>query len=123
PLSTRFEVLVDGTNGDTILKPVHARLGRTDFTTTGAVIKHEERDKRGIRLNVTMPAGNMLDLLRLTTQGQPFMEGMVSMRTSIDIPPLTGKVKEKLRLDGQFDLSDGKFLHANVQDQIDQLSR
>ena len=65
----------------------------------------------------------MTDLLRLTTKGSPFMEGTVSMQTAIDIPPLSGVVKEKLRLDGQFELSDGRFLRANIQDQIDQLSR
>ena len=41
PLRTKFEVLVDGTNGNTILKPVEATLGSTHFTTSGAVFKHE----------------------------------------------------------------------------------
>ena len=123
PLSTRFEVLVDGTNGDTILKPVQARLGHTSFTTTGAVIKHEERPKRAINLKVTMPNGNLLDLLRLTTKGPPFMEGLVNLKAAIDIPPLSGSVKEKLHLDGDFQLRDGKFLRSSIQDQIDQLSR
>jgi len=123
PLFTRFEVLVDGTNGNTILKPVQARLARTSFTTTGAVIKHEDRDKRAINLKVSMPNGNMLDLLRLTTKGQPFMEGIVNMTADIGIPPLSGTVKEKLHLDGGFQLREGRFLRANVQEQIDGLSR
>ena len=114
---------MDGTDGDTILKPVQARLGHTNFTTTGAVIKHEKQEKRGISLKVTMPGGNITDLLRLTTKGPPFMEGTVVMKSAIDIPPLSGTVKEKLRLDGEFELTDGRFLRANVQDQIDQLSR
>jgi hypothetical protein len=123
PLSTRFEVLVDGTNGDTILKPVQARLGRTSFTTTGAVIKHEKQPRRAINLQVTMPNGNMSDLLHLTTKGPPFMQGVVAMKTAIGIPPLSGSVKEKLHLDGQFELSDGKFANSSIQDQVDQLSR
>ncbi len=123
PLTTSFECLVDGTNGDTVLKPVQVRLGHTSFTTTGAVIKHEKEDKRGVRLKVTMPAGNITDLLRLTTKGPPFMEGTVAMMSTIGIPPLSGTVKEKLRLDGEFELTDGRFLRENIQDQIDQLSR
>jgi len=123
PLSTRFEVLVDGTNGNTILKPVQARLGHTSFTTTGAVIKHEARPKRAINLKVTMPNGNILDLFRLTTKGSPFMEGLVNMKAAIDIPPLSGRVKEKLHLDGDFQLHGGKFLRSTIQNQIDQLSR
>ena len=51
------------------------------------------------------------------------MEGFINMKSSIDIPPLTSKVKQKLRLDGSFDLKDAKFLKSTIQDQIDQLSR
>jgi hypothetical protein len=123
PLSTTFEAQVDGTNGNTVLQPVRATLGHTNFTTTGAVIKHEEYSQRGISLEVNMPNGDMRDLLRLAMKGQPFMEGFINMKSSIDIPPLTSKVKQKLRLDGTFDLKDAKFLKSTIQDQIDQLSR
>ncbi len=123
PLSTRFEVRVDGTNGNTILKPVIARLGSTDFTTSGGVIKHEGDQRRAISLDVLMPRGELRDLLRLAMKGTPFMEGRVFLKTRIDIPPLTGKVREKLRLDGRFTVSEGKFLRSTIQDQIDRLSR
>jgi hypothetical protein len=123
PLSTTFEALVDGSNGNTVLQPVQATLGHTNFTTTGAVIKNEEYTKRSITLEVTMPNGDMRDLLLLAMKGPPFMEGMMNMKSSIDIPPLAGTVKAKLRLDGTFDVHGAKFLQSTVQDQIDQLSR
>ena len=123
PLSTRFEVLVDGTNGNTVLEPVWAKLGRTNFTTTGAVIKHASQTRRTITLKVLMPHGDMRDLLRLATKGSPFMEGEINLRSRIDIPPLTGLVKDKLLLDGEFDIHAAKFLRSTIQDQIDQLSR
>ena len=123
PLSTTFEAQVDGTNGNTVLKPVRATLGHTSFTTTGAVIKQEEFSQRGIDLEVTMPNGDMRDLLRLSMKGPSFMEGFINMKSSIEIPPLTSKVKQKLVLDGTFDLHGAKFLKSTVQDQIDQLSR
>ena len=122
-LSTQFEVLVDGTNGNTILKPVVARLGETDFTTSGGVIKHEGNQRRAISLDVSMPRGNLRDLLRLAMKGPPFMEGQIFLKTKIDIPPLTGKVREKLELDGQFRILEGKFLRSTIQDQLDSLSR
>jgi hypothetical protein len=123
PLTTRFEVLVDGTNGNTILQPVHGTLGRTSFTTSGGIIKHEDDARRTISLDVSMPKGNLADLLRLAMKGQSFMEGVIALKTKIDIPPLSGKVKEKLMLDGSFQISDGKFLRSTIQDQIDSLSR
>jgi hypothetical protein len=123
PLKTRFEVMVDGTNGNTVLKPVVGTLGRTTFTTSGAVIKHEDDTRRTISLDVNMPKGNLPDLLTLAMKGKPFMEGQIELKTKIDIPPLDGKVKEKLILDGQFEITDGKFLKSKIQDKIDELSR
>jgi hypothetical protein len=123
PLSTTFEVLVDGTNGNTLLKPVHATLGKSSFTTSGGVIKHDGDEHRTIGLDVKMPNGNLVDLLRLAMKGPPFMEGRIFLNTKIAIPPLLGKVREKLLLDGQFKVSEGKFRRSKIQDQIDGLSR
>jgi hypothetical protein len=123
PLSTRFDVLVDGTNGNTILRPVVGTLGTTTFTTSGGLIKHEAADHRGITLDVDMPNGNIRDLLTLAMKGAPFMEGKISLKTRIGIPPLNGTVRQKLLLDGSFQLSHAKFLRSNIQEQIDSLSR
>lgn len=123
PLRTQFEVLVDGTNGNTLLQPVKATLGTTDFTTSGGVIKHEADLRRAIGLDVSMPQGNLRDVLRLAVKGTPFMEGQIFLKTKIEIPPLTGKVREKLKLDGRFEVRQGKFLRSKTQDDIDILSR
>jgi len=123
PLFARFAVLVDGTNGNTILQPVTATLGSTNFTTSGGIIKHEANQPRAISLDVAMPNGNLRDVLRLAMKGSPFMEGRLVLKTKIDIPPLTGKVREKLELDGSFEVLEGKFLHSTIQDQIDRLSQ
>ncbi len=123
PLTTKFEVLVDGTNGNTTLQPVRARLGSTNFTTSGVIIRHEGQVRKTISLDVAMPAGKLRDLLRLSMKGSPFMEGTVALHTKLSIPPLTGKIKEKLLLDGTFDVTNGKFLRSKIQAQIDGLSR
>ena len=122
-LQTRFEVRVDGTNGDTILRPVNGSLGATSFRTSGGIIRHESDLRRTISLNVSMPSGNIHDLLSLAMKGTPFIRGKIALNTKIDIPPLTGSVREKLLLDGQFQLSQARFLKSTVQDQIDTLSR
>lgn len=123
PLSTKFEVQVDGTNGNTILKPVQATLGSTRFITSGGVIKHDEDARRRIDLTVSMPDGKLDDLLRLAMKGAPFMVGRIHLDTKISIPPLSSKVREKLLLDGRFEVTGGKFLQSKIQDQIDGLSR
>jgi len=122
-LKTHYEALIDGTNGNTILEPVHATLGQTNFTTTGAIVKHDNNPMRTISLVVAMPNGYLPDLLRLAMKGAPFMDGRITLNTRIDIPPLTAKVKQKLVLDGTFNLREAKFLRSTVQSQIDGLSR
>ena len=123
PLVTQFEAVIDGTNGNTILQRVRATLGTTEFTTSGGVIKHDSDLRRSISLDVSIPQGDLRDLLRLAVKGTPFMEGQILLQTKIDIPPLVGKVREKLKLDGRFEVQHGKFLRSTTQDKIDDLSR
>lgn len=123
PLATTFEALVDGTNGDTVLKPVNAKLGNTAFVTSGAIIKHEEFGKRVITLAVRMPHGDMRDLLRLAMKGEPFMSGTIRLNSKIAIPPQSIQVREKLQLDGTFVVEKGLFARDAIQDKVDELSR
>jgi len=123
PLVTQFEVLIDGTNGNTILQQVRATLGTTEFTTSGGVIKHERDPQRTISLDVSVPQGDLQDLLRLAMKGTPFMEGQILLKAKISIPPLVGKLREKLKLDGRFEVRHGKFLSSTTQNKIDSLSR
>jgi hypothetical protein len=87
------------------------------------VIKHDGDKRRMISLKVNMPNGDLRDVLRLAMKGTPFMEGRLQLDTRIDIPPLSGKVREKLLLDGFFEVREGKFLKSKIQDEIDKLSR
>ncbi len=123
PLSATFEVLVDGGNGNTILKPVRATLGSTHFTTSGGVIRKNGDLQRQIALDVDMPDGDLRDVLRLAVKDSPMMEGRLALKSKILVPPLIGKVKEKLVLDGQFAISSGRFLRSVLQSMIDSLSR
>jgi hypothetical protein len=70
-----------------------------------------------------MPHGNLRDILRLAMKEAPFMEGELALQTKIDLPPLSGNVRERLMLDGSFEVRDGKFLRSKIQDKIDDLSR
>src|SRR5439155_17235830 len=42
PLKTKFHAIVDGTNGDTLLDPVEAQLGRTSFECRGGVVRNRD---------------------------------------------------------------------------------
>ena len=78
-------------------------------------MKHERDFRRTIKLDVLIPKGNLDDLLRLAVKGPAFMGGQIFLKTTIDIPPLTQKVREKIVLNGRFEVSNGKFLRSSIR--------
>ena len=59
PLHTDFQATVDGTNGNTVLHPVHARLGQTGFEVSGSIERNALETHKTIQLeakNVTAGA-------------------------------------------------------------------
>lgn len=53
PLSTRFKAIVDGTNGDTFLEQVEARLNNSVINAKGSIVRTQEIKGRRIDLNVS----------------------------------------------------------------------
>lgn len=114
PLQARFEALVDATNGNTTLHPVMATLGGTNFTASGGIIKREADQPRAISLDVSMTNGNLHDVLLLAMKQPPALEGRLALQAKVDIPPLAGKVEEKLIVDGHFQVLQGHFHQSQL---------
>jgi hypothetical protein len=122
PLHTVFHAYVDGTNGDTYLDPVQARLAQSDFTAQGkvVVVKGQGHD---IDMNVVIPHGRIQDFLELGVKSRPpLMNGVVAMKGHLDIPPGQARVPEKMTLTGAFQLHNFQFNNPSMQDKVDGLS-
>jgi hypothetical protein len=123
---------VDGTNGDTWLEPVNATLGQSHFTAEGEVVRvppgtasHGTATPGGheIALNVKVNGGRMEDFLRLASKsGTPLLTGTLALKTTLEIPPGTAPVDEKLKLNGSFTLDDAQFTSAKIQNEVGELS-
>ncbi|MGD0740811.1 MAG: hypothetical protein ABR957_14555 [Terracidiphilus sp.] len=132
PLHTVFHAHVDGTDGDTLLEPVNATLGQSHFTAEGKVVRvapgtagngtatpggHE------IALNVKVDHGRMEDFLRLTSKsGTPLLTGTLALKATLEIPPGSAPVEERLKLKGSFTLDDAQFTSVKIQNDLGQLS-
>jgi hypothetical protein len=132
PLHTEFHAHVDGTNGDTWLEPVNATLGKSHFTAEGKVVRvppgtasngaatpggHE------IALNVKIEGGRMEDFLRLTSKsGTPLLTGTLVLKATLEIPPGSARVEERLKLNGSFTLEDAQFTSVKIQNEVGELS-
>jgi hypothetical protein len=132
PLHTVFHATVDGTNGDTWLQPVDAALARSHFTAEGRIVGvpagvlpnggarpggHE------IALNVYVDRGQIEDFLRLTTKsGTALLNGALTLKATLEIPPGAAPVQDRMKLKGSFVLEDAAFTSAKIQDDIAELS-
>jgi hypothetical protein len=122
PLHTVFHAYVDGTTGDTYLQPVQAHLKNSDFTASGKVvlIKHVGHD---IDLKVDVPHAHIQDFLELGVKTRPpLMNGIITMKSRLHIPPGDARVPMKLELAGAFQLHDVRFNNPQFQDKVDGLS-
>ena len=128
PLHTIFHAVVDGTSGDTYLRPVEAQLGRSSFTVNGSVVKvpgpYGTLHGHDITLDVAMDRARIEDFLKLAVNTvPPVMNGNLSMRARIYLPPGNVPVTDKLRLNGNFEVSGAYFSSDKIQEKIDLLSQ
>ncbi|HZY74654.1 MAG TPA: hypothetical protein VFE22_16205, partial [Edaphobacter sp.] len=122
PLHTKFHAIVDGTSGDTYLQPVEAKLGSTEFSSSGAVVNVKGKGHI-IDLDVDVPDGRIQDFLQLAVKTEPVvMTGRIAMKAKVHIRPGEERVLQKLGLKGAFTLRQIHFTNPEVEDKVDMLS-
>ncbi|MCW5979207.1 MAG: hypothetical protein KIT09_14115 [Bryobacteraceae bacterium] len=121
-LKTSFNAIVDGTSGETLLKPVRARFGNSVVIANGGVVDVEGVKGKAVRLDVTVPKGRLEDMMKFGVKGEPPMTGNIRYRVKVDLPPGDKPVADKLRLDGRFVVGDALLTKGSLQDKIDRLS-
>jgi hypothetical protein len=124
PLDTKFDALVDGTDGDTYLNTVDATFLRTSLTAKGAVVGTPGVKGRTVKLHVRVHEGRVEDLLRLSTKAKkPLMVGGVALHTDFTLPPGKEDVIRRLQLVGEFDVNAARFTDATTQQKLTGMSR
>lgn len=122
-LTTRFHAVVDGTNGNTWLHDVQARLLDTVILAKGAVVRTEDVKGRRVTLDVTIDEGRIEDVLKLAVKSpKPLMTGRIRLNTKFDLPAGERDVADKLQLAGSFKLERAHFTNVNVQEKVNTLS-
>lgn len=123
PLHTDFHAIVDGTSGDTYLQPVNGRILDTPLVARGSVVRVANPKGHRVELDVTIEKGKIDDLLKLAVRTDPpVMTGYVQLRTKLDLPPGQPDVSDRLKLSGQFRVSEVHFTNDKTQGKIDALS-
>jgi hypothetical protein len=124
PLHTEYHAVVDGTNGNTYLKQVKARLNDTPIEVSGAIESHPGVKGRSITLDMAINDGAMQDVLKLAVKSaKPVMTGRIALKAKLVLPPGKASVSDRLQLAGHFALEQTRFTDADVQEQLAMLSR
>jgi hypothetical protein len=123
PLHTEFHAIVDGTNGDTHLKPVKATFLKSSLIATESVTRMLHARGHDIELDVVVDHARIEDLLRLGVRTDPpVMNGPVQLQTKLSLLPSEGDIADRLKLSGNFHVSGGHFGNPKVQARVDSLS-
>ncbi len=124
PLSTSYDAIVDGTNGDVELTRVDARLGRSNLRASGNIVGTKGLKGKRVLLKVTSNDARMEDILSLTVRTRPpVMIGQVRLDATLDLPQGDRDVIDKIRLEGGVAVKTARFTVDRVQDKVDELSR
>jgi hypothetical protein len=122
-LSTSFDAVVDGTDGDTYLNAVNAQFLKTAVTAKGAVVGIKGVKGRRVQLDVTIPEGRIEDLLHLAMKSQkPLLVGGVGLTTTFLLPPGEEDVVRRLELAGKFGVDAARFTNSEVQQKLATMS-
>jgi hypothetical protein len=124
PLHTEYSATVNGTNGDTYLHPVRATLLHSLIIANGSVVLVPAKKGHIISLDVSSEKARLEDVLRLATKADtPFMTGVLNLKTKFLLPPDQVKVLDKLKLDGEFSVTEGQWASTEVREKLESLSR
>jgi hypothetical protein len=123
PLHTEFHAVVDGTCGDTYLKPVTASFLHSSLTANGSVVRLKTGNGHDIALDVVLERARIEDLLRLGVRTDPpIMSGPLDMKTKLRLSPGEESVANRLKLAGDFHVLRAHFANEKVQSKINSLS-
>jgi hypothetical protein len=124
PLHTEYSATVDGTNGDTILDPVRATLGRSLIIAEGSVINEPDHIGHRIVLDVGAPNARIQDILSLAMNSdKPVLTGPTKIKAKLLLPPGKEKVLDKMILDGQIGIDDARWSSPEVRKALESFSR
>jgi hypothetical protein len=122
-LQTHFQAEVDGENGDTFLQNVTSHFWRTTVSSNGSVAGTETGQGKTTSINLATQSGRIEDLLGLFTSSKRApMSGIVNFNAKVTIPPDGGSFLQKVELQGDFGVDDGKFRSSDTQEGVNNLS-
>ncbi|MGH9445679.1 MAG: hypothetical protein ACRD3O_08135, partial [Terriglobia bacterium] len=123
-LKTEFHAVVNGMNGDTVLRPVDVQFLQSSLRAHGGVFRTTGIKGTTVLLNVSSDHARVEDLLRLAVKSKkPMMTGGVKLNVKFALPPGHQDIAERLNLGGDFGIRSARFTNLKLEGKLTRLSR
>jgi hypothetical protein len=123
-LKTEFAATVNGMDGDVALKSVRVGFGKTSLKVYGEIAGKAGAAGKTVALDGTQQQGTIQDWLRLLAKAEhPAMEGPMTFRAQVQVPPGERQFIERVNLQGDFVIGSADFTKPSTQKDVDNLSQ
>ena len=123
-LNGDFDTQVDGMHGNLILTSTNLSFLGTKLEARGEIQSDPGQHGKIESLKIVSEHARVEDLLRMFSKAlPPAMSGPITLHTNVVLPPGPGQFLKKIRMDGAFKISEGRFLNTRTQANVDKLSR
>ncbi len=110
-LDAKYNVLVNGINGDVTIQDAEVRTGESLITASGSVVGKPNK----INLTIATKNSRIQDLLKIVEQEDPSVLGKVSFHAAVNLDSGPGKFLQRLGLKGEISLAQVSFAKPDTQ--------
>ena len=122
-ITSDFSATVNGLNGDVDLNAARVHYGRTTITGAGSVSDQEGVDGKVATFELSSREARVQDLVWMfISSNQPPMTGPIVFRAKATLNPGRQPFLNRVKLIGDFGISDAQYPHPDTQKKIDVLS-
>lgn len=122
--TTRFQAVVNGMNGDTVLPSFRATFDQTSVQVANAhIVSSENEPAKSVSLEIAFGQGHIQDLMLLFIKArQSPILGPIGFRAHVVLPPGERAFKQRVTLDGDFGIAGAAFTKQQTQARAEELS-
>ena len=122
-LKAMYAATVNGQNGDVSLDAVRAHFRKTTILGAGTVEGEGPEKGKMVSVQLSSRQARIEDLLWMfVSSNPPDMSGPILFRAKVQVPPENRAFLQKLKLQGNFGISDAQYPNPETQKNVDVLS-
>lgn len=122
-LSAEFQSIVNGLTGNVSIEHAATHFLDTTLLARGSIDSQPGQSGKTVSLALTSEQARVQDLLRLfVTANRPPLYGAIVLHAHVVLPPGHETFIRRVRLTGDFDITEAQFSRASTQQDVNKLS-